>query len=200
MVESQTETQRWLGAMLQDGGYSFDAAPDSVTALQKVFARRYDAIVMNVALPRQSAWEFRATVLADPQLARIPTIVVTPRALPLADSYRLRTPHVLQTPFGAPALLSALRRACAASSVEPTNQLAATRQRAMRSNPSNAFGLLWSRRGAVACAEHAPAINSSEWVSEGWAPIPGSAFGRHGVMYQCEDCHGTPIRRSGSRA
>ena len=53
--------------------------------------------------------------------------------------------------------------------------------------------LFWSKRGEVACAEHAPAKDSPEWVSEKWRSILPSDHRR--VPFQCQHCSGRPHRR-----
>jgi hypothetical protein len=53
--------------------------------------------------------------------------------------------------------------------------------------------LLWSRRGEVACRDHAPDTHDPRWVEEKWALIPESEQGRHGRIFQCQHC---PDRRS----
>jgi hypothetical protein len=53
---------------------------------------------------------------------------------------------------------------------------------------SAADGLFWSRRGHVACRDHAPDMHSKRWQIDGWCSIPESANGRHGLAYQCPHC------------
>jgi CheY-like chemotaxis protein len=57
---------------------------------------------------------------------------------------------------------------------------------------SNDELLLWSRKGEIACPNHAPAQNSDRWVSEGWQPMPD--FGVRMARYQCQHCDGVPLR------
>jgi CheY-like chemotaxis protein len=52
-------------------------------------------------------------------------------------------------------------------------------------------GLFWSKRGEVACAEHAPQADVARWASEGWRPILQSEMKR--LEYRCQHCGGTPI-------
>lgn len=46
--------------------------------------------------------------------------------------------------------------------------------------------LFWSRKGEIACAQHAPALDASQWHDEGWQAIPDVAGRR--VKYQCQVC------------
>ncbi|HEY6362345.1 MAG TPA: response regulator [Vicinamibacterales bacterium] len=53
--------------------------------------------------------------------------------------------------------------------------------------------LFWSRKGEVACRDHAPASHSERWTAEGWrgiSPADGTA-----VRYQCQHCSKRAIQR-----
>ena len=52
--------------------------------------------------------------------------------------------------------------------------------------------LFWSRRGEIACAEHAPNPQSERWTVEAWQPMPD--FGVRMARYQCQHCDGVPLR------
>lgn len=51
--------------------------------------------------------------------------------------------------------------------------------------------LFWSRRGEIACADHAPEQGSDRWIDEAWQPMPD--FGVRMAKYQCQHCAGGPI-------
>jgi CheY-like chemotaxis protein len=46
--------------------------------------------------------------------------------------------------------------------------------------------LCWSRKGEIACEQHAPSPGSARWSDEGWQSIP-QVKGRR-VTYQCQHC------------
>jgi CheY-like chemotaxis protein len=52
--------------------------------------------------------------------------------------------------------------------------------------------LVWSRRGEVACVNHAPERDSDRWTAEAWQPLPPRVVNGR-VRYQCQYCAGTPI-------
>ena len=52
-------------------------------------------------------------------------------------------------------------------------------------------GLFWSRRGEVACADHAPQADPVRWRGEAWRAIHVSEMKR--LEYRCQHCAGTPI-------
>ena len=55
--------------------------------------------------------------------------------------------------------------------------------------------LLWSRKGEIACVDHAPAGNTERWTAERWQEIP-TIEGRR-ITYQCQHCSAGPISRAG---
>jgi CheY-like chemotaxis protein len=46
--------------------------------------------------------------------------------------------------------------------------------------------LFWSRKGAIACEQHAPDRRDPRWAAEGWQPVPDIPGRR--VTYQCQLC------------
>ena len=52
-------------------------------------------------------------------------------------------------------------------------------------------GLFWSKRGEIACADHAPQGDATRWRGEGWRPILHVELKR--LEYRCQHCAGTPI-------
>ena len=52
--------------------------------------------------------------------------------------------------------------------------------------------LSWSRKGEVACPEHAPDQSSERWVADGWRPISPTENPRG--RYQCAQCSRSVIR------
>lgn len=55
--------------------------------------------------------------------------------------------------------------------------------------------LFWSRKGTVACEQHAPDRQDPQWLAEGWQPIP-DVPGRR-VTYQCQHCAARAIQHQG---
>jgi hypothetical protein len=48
--------------------------------------------------------------------------------------------------------------------------------------------LFWSKRGDVACTEHAPPRDSTRWIPEGWRPLDAVTTRR---VFRCAQCAGT---------
>jgi CheY-like chemotaxis protein len=55
-------------------------------------------------------------------------------------------------------------------------------------------GLFWSKRGEVACADHAPVVNDERWRAEAWRPLLPADMKR--LAYRCQHCSGTPLGQS----
>jgi CheY-like chemotaxis protein len=185
VVEDNDTTRSRMATVLRGHGYDVVEAMDGLQALQNVSRRPFDAILLDLVLPHVDGWQFRATQLRHPELASIPTVIVTVQPLREPDRYSLRTNEVLRKPFEDLALLQAVERACR------TKQLLAP------SPDTDAGALFWSRRGEIACGDHAPDATSLRWRDERWAAIPASA-GQGRIVYRCQHCpgDGSPIDRS----
>ena len=185
LIEDVDATRRRMSDTLRTHGYNVIEASDGRDALQKISSGPFDAIVLDLIMPNVDGWQFRATQLRHPELATIPTVVVSVQPLRESDRYVLRVRNTMRKPFEDADLLDTVQRACAES---PRHAALANAQPAVP-------GLYWSHRGVVACEAHAPAGGSPQWVAERWAAIPAWA-GRERIVYQCQFCPGGggPIR------
>src|SRR5688572_75216 len=144
VVEDNDTTRQRIATVLQRHGYTVAEATDGLDALRKVTAGRFGAIVLDLMLPHVDGWQFRSTQMRHPELARIPTVIVTVQPLREPARYALRTEDIVHKPFDDADLLAAVERACR------------RRQAALPDAAPEVSGLLWSRRGEIACAKHAP--------------------------------------------
>jgi CheY-like chemotaxis protein len=180
IVEDVDTTRQRIADLLRTHGYAVEEAVDGFEALAKVSATHFDAILLDLVLPRVNGWEFRATQLRSPQLAQIPTIVMTVHPLHERERYALRSKQVVHKPFENVTLLQAVKCACATAPgvLDLSDQL------------------YWSRRGEIACIAHRPAADSRRWRDEQWTAIP--PLQPRQVVYQCQHCagHRGPIRRT----
>ena len=203
VVEDNDTTRNRMSRLLRQGGYTVTEATDGLDALRKVTAARFDAILLDLLLPHVDGWQFRATQLRHPELARIPTVIVTVQPLREPDRYVLRADDIVRKPFEDADILAAVQRAC---DVPQARAAAATTIPRSRPAPGTATGtagtltvnsLFWSRRGEIACAEHAPPADAPRWRDERWEALPAGAGGGR-ILYRCQHCpgDGSPIDRS----
>ena len=54
--------------------------------------------------------------------------------------------------------------------------------------------LFWSRKGEIACLQHAPSGDHNRWTAEGWQEIAHSPGRR--VKYQCQHCQQRAIQHT----
>ena len=129
-----------MATLLRQRGYEVAESTDGLDALKKVTASRFDAILLDLILPHVDGWQFRATQMRHPELARIPTVIVTVRPLLEPERYALRAEDIVHKPFEDADLLQAIQRACRLPQAPPTARVDAI---------TDTSGLFWSRRGEL---------------------------------------------------
>jgi CheY-like chemotaxis protein len=182
IVEDHDTTRERIATLLKARGFSVTESANGRDALTKVVSRRFKAIILDLILPEVDGWQFRATQMSHPELARIPTVIVTVKQLREPARYALRAENVVHKPFEDDVLVKVVERACG---IEPPTQPAVT-------PPVDPPTLLWSRRGEVACQAHAPDVASKRWHDEQWDALPRNA-GMGRVQYQCQHCAKSPV-------
>lgn len=78
VIEDDPGTRRGVQELLEGEGFAVDGAEDGREAL--TFLRRNAPpvlILLDLAMPGMTGWEFRREQLADPELRRIPVVVMT---------------------------------------------------------------------------------------------------------------------------
>jgi len=194
IVDDVKSTRDRLSRVLDAGGYVVIEAADGRDALRALAtACPVDAILLDLMMPSMDGWEFRQFQLRDPRLAHIPTLVITAKELAEYERYSLRigSATLIHKPFEDSQVLEGLARVLvgARPAAVPSDNRWLTRE----GQP-----LLWSRRGGVACVQHAPCPDSDQWHAEGWSWIPNFA-GKNKIEYACQRCSGGPIRHAGRR-
>ena len=184
VVEDNDTTRNRMSRLLRQRGYTVTEATDGLDALRKVTAARFDAILLDLLLPHVDGWQFRATQLRHPELARIPTVIVTVQPLREPDRYVLRADDIVRKPFEDADILKAVQRACdvpqaRAAAREASTTLPRPAPATGTADTVTGNGLFWSRRGEIACAEHAPTADSPRWGDERWAALPAGAGRAH---------------------
>lgn len=188
IVDDAEPTRRRITAALRTQGYDVVEASDGLKALKAVSTQRFDAILLDLVMPNVDGWQFRETQLRHPELAGIPTVIVTVQPLREPERYALRTTHIIRKPFEDADLVAMVAQACETQPPAPARRPHAEAPEVSR--------LFWSRRGEIACATHAPAPESERWQHEQWTAIPPHP-GYQQIVYQCQYCpgHRGPIQR-----
>jgi two-component system OmpR family response regulator len=122
VVEDEPRLQRNLAKALREEGYAVDAAGDGENGVFKAEACDYDAIVLDVMLPKLDGWELLARLRKQKQT---PVLMLTARD---AHSDRVRgldtgADDYLVKPFDLSELLARVRALIRRSANKTTNQI-----------------------------------------------------------------------------
>jgi len=184
LVDDNHETRAMYARPLAANGFSAIHVRAPEEGLAPAREAQPEAIVTALRFPGpMDGLTLTRRLRLDPATSRVKVVVLTGHAY---DTDREAAKRVgcdlfLTKPCDPAALIEALHTvgsfAPRPSTHVPTQGLSA---------------LLWSRRGEVACATHAPSPDSERWGAERWKPVPMDiAEGR--VRYQCQHCAGRPI-------
>lgn len=115
IVEDDEDIRLLLADMLRDEGYDVATAANGAEALDALRTGEATtcAIILDLMMPTMNGWDFRAHQLRDPALARIPVIVMSGVADPMA-AQTLAASAVVGKPLRLTDLLVALERHCPA--------------------------------------------------------------------------------------
>jgi len=81
VVEDQEDNRQILRDLLGSVGHEMIEAHDGVAAIAQASKHRPDLILMDIQLPTMDGYEATRQIKANPELAKIPIIVVTSYAL-----------------------------------------------------------------------------------------------------------------------
>jgi CheY-like chemotaxis protein len=110
IVEDEVSDANWVSAILRENGYRVEVAYDGVHAAHACQLRRFDAILLDIALSDVSGWDVLRGARAAGANRRTPVIVVS--LSPQQNAGRGFAVHdFLAKPVVADALLDSLRRA-----------------------------------------------------------------------------------------
>ena len=112
VVEDDPGTRRGIHQLLQDEGFEVDSVADGAEALARLKgAPKPSLILLDLAMPVMSGWDFRREQLSDPALAGIPVVVMTSYEGEYGDSMaELRASGHLQKPVRPDELRGMLQR------------------------------------------------------------------------------------------
>ena len=111
VVDHERSIRRWLTDSLGKCGYEVVEATNGQTALETASRQQIDLILLDDALPRMDGWQVLTKLKEDPQMQRIPVVILTsfPSVETEATGIRLGAAHVLSKPCHTEALETTVR-------------------------------------------------------------------------------------------
>ena len=116
IVEDDSALREALAQVLSDEGYELLSARDgleAVNCLKK--GNRPDIILLDLSMPVVNGWEFRMFQKRDPELARIPVVLITAGGYTQEEVAWLEPAALIPKPVDLSLLLSVIQRFCATS-------------------------------------------------------------------------------------
>lgn len=104
VVDDDDDVLAALVDALAEQGYSVSAARDGIEALESIRARRPDLVVTDLMMPSMNGWELIGALHEDPELAGIPTLIISASREPRVE----RALPVLPKPLDLGRLLGAV--------------------------------------------------------------------------------------------
>lgn len=77
VVDDYSVTQRVMGLILQQGGYTHIAAWNGIEALELLEAMPVDLVICDIAMPEMDGLELLSHLRSDPRYAHLPVIMLT---------------------------------------------------------------------------------------------------------------------------
>ncbi len=105
VVDDESDIRQAVAEVLADEGYQVVAACAGVEALAKARAYHPEVVLLDLMMPRMDGWEFRRAQMHDPEVSRIPVVVLSALG---PDS--LQAEGYVGKPFDVDELVSAVRR------------------------------------------------------------------------------------------
>jgi CheY-like chemotaxis protein len=116
IVEDDAALREALGQVLADEGYGLASARDGLEAVNYLKkGNRPDVILLDLSMPVVNGWEFRMFQKRDPELARIPVVIITAGDYSREEVAWLEPSELIHKPVDLTRLLAVLRRKCAAA-------------------------------------------------------------------------------------
>lgn len=113
IVEDDLTIRETLGEILEDEGYHVVYAEHGQAALEHLREPPVPALILlDLMMPVMNGWEFRARQLNDPQLSRIPIVVVSGVSNNAMRLNALQAADVLSKPIEIPRLLEVVSSYC----------------------------------------------------------------------------------------
>jgi CheY-like chemotaxis protein len=106
VVDDERDIREAVSEVLKDEGYAVVDARDGAEALDQLRAHHPAVVLLDLMMPGMNGWEFCAARNREPDLSRIPVIVISA----LGRVSGVDAAAFLQKPFELDALVSAVRQ------------------------------------------------------------------------------------------
>ena len=77
VIDDEPDERMYLAVLLEDNGYATDTARDGNEGMERVKADPPDLITLDITMPEKSGVKFYREIREDPELSKIPIVVVT---------------------------------------------------------------------------------------------------------------------------
>ncbi len=77
IVDDEPGIVTYLETLLQDNGYETVSATDGQIGFEKLKSERPDLVALDISMPEKSGVRFYRDLKEDPELAKIPVVIVT---------------------------------------------------------------------------------------------------------------------------
>ena len=117
IVDDQPDFRVMLATFLQDSGYSVAGAANGREALNYLYccAELPGLILLDVAMPLMSGWDFLSVQQGNAAFASIPVVMLSARGASRHDDLDCRPAAYLEKPIDLNSLLAEIRQHCAVS-------------------------------------------------------------------------------------
>jgi DNA-binding response OmpR family regulator len=106
VVDDEPMVRDTLGQVLTDEGYVVDLAVDGETALERVRARRPDAILLDLMMPGMNGRQFLQALREEPAYAELPVVLMTAVHGLEVNLATLGATEIVEKPFDVDELLN----------------------------------------------------------------------------------------------
>jgi len=113
IIDDSLTTRMLEQSILESAGYEVELAVSAEQGLEKARERRYGLFVVDVEMPGMDGFEFVSRTRADPELGRIPAILVSSRDAPedqLRGQHAGASAYIVKGEFDQNLLLTNIRR------------------------------------------------------------------------------------------
>ncbi|MEW6679676.1 MAG: response regulator [bacterium] len=87
LVEDEEDLVETGKTFLIDAGYEVDTAYDGLEAMEKIYEKRYDLILLDITIPEMDGYQVLRMLKNDPSYKDTPVVLVTAKTLK-ADKFR----------------------------------------------------------------------------------------------------------------